>query len=59
MIHAEKTVMFSSDYPHWDNDSPKHALPKLPPALAERIFFRNAMELYNLPEHAPLPGARR
>lgn len=48
MIHAEKTVMFSSDYPHWDNDSPKHGLPKLPADLAHRIFWANAAELYGI-----------
>ena len=50
MIHAEKTLMFSSDYPHWDFDSPRHAFPKLAEELAERIFFRNALELYGLGE---------
>ncbi len=47
MIHAEKTVLFSSDYPHWDNDSPKHAFPKLPEPMAERIFHGNAEDLYD------------
>ncbi len=56
MIHAHRTVMFSSDYPHWDNDSPRHGLPKLPADLAERIFFRNALELYRLPEFIPADG---
>lgn len=46
MISAEKTVMFSSDFPHWDNDSPMHALPRLPEALAERIYHKNAEETY-------------
>jgi len=46
MIHAEKTLMFSSDYPHWDNDSPRHALPKLPEDLMERIMYRNAEATY-------------
>ncbi|HSI83637.1 MAG: amidohydrolase family protein [Candidatus Methylacidiphilales bacterium] len=46
MIHADKTLMFSSDYPHWDNDSPAHGLPRLPQPLAERIYHRNAEELY-------------
>ncbi|MEX2544683.1 MAG: amidohydrolase family protein [Phycisphaeraceae bacterium] len=50
MVHAEKTVMFASDYPHWDNDSPVHGLPKLPDALARRIYVDNARELYNLPD---------
>jgi predicted TIM-barrel fold metal-dependent hydrolase len=46
MIHAEKTVMFSSDYPHWDNDSPTHGLPRLAPELTKRIFHQTAEELY-------------
>jgi len=55
MIHAEKTVMFSSDYPHWDNDSPTHGLPKLPEALASRIFYDTAAELYGFAKPAPAP----
>ena len=48
MIHAERTLMFSSDYPHWDNDSPLRAFPRLPAELKERIFWKNAAELYGL-----------
>jgi predicted TIM-barrel fold metal-dependent hydrolase len=55
MVHAEKTVMFSSDYPHWDNDSPMHGLPKLPEALARRIFHETAEELYGLTD-TPTPA---
>lgn len=47
MIVAKKTLMFSSDYPHWDNDSPQHAFPRLPQDLAERILHANAEETYN------------
>lgn len=46
MIQAERTVMFSSDYPHWDNDSPLYGLPKLDQHLAERIYYKNAADLY-------------
>jgi predicted TIM-barrel fold metal-dependent hydrolase len=56
MIHAEKTVMFSSDYPHWDNDSPTHGLPKMSPELAERIYYKNAEDLYSF-EKTPSPPA--
>ena len=42
-------LMFSSDYPHWDGDSPKHGLPKLPDDLRRRIMCENARELYHLP----------
>ena len=49
MMHAERTLMFSSDYPHWDNDSPHRAFPKkLPDDLKQRIFWKNAAELYRL-----------
>lgn len=47
MIRAERTVMFSSDYPHWDNDSPTHGLPRLPEVLAARIFYETAAECYD------------
>ncbi len=58
MVHAHKTVMFSSDYPHWDNDSPAHGLPKLPEDLARRIYVENARELYGLPETPAVANAK-
>lgn len=59
MIHAEKTLMFSSDYPHWDNDSPRHALPRLPENIMARIMHANAEEIYPFAKAAkPEPAAR-
>jgi predicted TIM-barrel fold metal-dependent hydrolase len=49
MIDAERTVMFSSDYPHWDFDNPKLALPKMPRQMKRRILAETAMEVYGLP----------
>lgn len=47
MIDAEKTLCFSSDYPHWDFDDPFRAFPsRTPEALLERILWGNACELY-------------
>jgi predicted TIM-barrel fold metal-dependent hydrolase len=48
MMDAEHILMFASDYPHWDFDSPTHAFPKLPDGLRERIFSANAREWYGL-----------
>lgn len=48
MMDAKNTVMFSSDYPHWDFDNPKMALPPLKGELKERIMWKNAAELYGL-----------
>jgi predicted TIM-barrel fold metal-dependent hydrolase len=50
MIHAEKTVCFASDFPHWDFDDPRRVFPKsMPAALKRRLFYDNAAELYHLP----------
>jgi len=48
MMEAEHLLMFASDYPHWDFDSPTQAFPKLPDALHRRIFSENAREWYRL-----------
>jgi predicted TIM-barrel fold metal-dependent hydrolase len=43
-------LMYSSDYPHWDFDSPDDALPAwLPEDLRRRILAGNAHELYGIP----------
>jgi predicted TIM-barrel fold metal-dependent hydrolase len=43
-------IMFATDYPHWDFDSPKQALPRsLSPDLRESILAGNACRLYGLP----------
>lgn len=49
MMDARQVLMFSSDYPHWDFDSPTRAFPRLPDDLREAIFSSNARELYGLP----------
>ena len=49
---AERTLLFASDYPHFDFDSPEQALPPLPNDLRRRIYSENAREFFNLPQHA-------
>ena len=44
-------LMFSTDYPHWDFDSPNEALPKvkLPDGFGAKLMAENARQLYKLP----------
>jgi predicted TIM-barrel fold metal-dependent hydrolase len=47
-------LMFSTDYPHWDFDSPTDSLPpELPESAAQRIFWDNAYALYRIPGLRP------
>jgi predicted TIM-barrel fold metal-dependent hydrolase len=49
MLQAERTVLFASDYPHWDFDNPLAAfsfIPRERQALKRRIFVENALDLY-------------
>ena len=48
MINAPHMILFSSDYPHWDFDNPRMALPPLTKEWKECIFWKNAAELYKL-----------
>jgi predicted TIM-barrel fold metal-dependent hydrolase len=51
--NAERMVMFSTDYPHWDFDDPQDTLKRLPREHRERIAYANAAELYGLPALVP------
>jgi uncharacterized protein len=46
IAQAERTLMFSSDYPHWDFDDPRHALTALPAEIRRRVSAENAVETY-------------
>lgn len=48
MIHAEDVLVFSSDYPHWDNDDPKAVFNGLGEELRTQIMGENAREIYDL-----------
>jgi predicted TIM-barrel fold metal-dependent hydrolase len=51
--HAEETLMFASDYPHWDFDSPEKSLPRLPEPMRTRVFAETARETFRLPAREP------
>jgi predicted TIM-barrel fold metal-dependent hydrolase len=47
MIGSEDFLMFATDYPHWDFDSPEQALPRsFPKELQRKILRENAREFY-------------
>ena len=45
-MRAEKTLLFSTDYPHWDNDDPFKVFTELPLDLKRRIYSENALETF-------------
>jgi uncharacterized protein len=47
--HAEKLLMFATDYPHWDFDDPGFVTRQLPASVRERVLSLNALEFYDLP----------
>jgi predicted TIM-barrel fold metal-dependent hydrolase len=48
MAGVEDRIMYSSDYPHWDYDSPKVVQTAFPKAIRDRVMAGNAMRLYGL-----------
>ncbi|MQA25637.1 MAG: amidohydrolase family protein [Micromonosporaceae bacterium] len=46
IAQAERTLMFSSDYPHWDFDDPRHVLTALPAEIRRQVKADNAIATY-------------
>jgi predicted TIM-barrel fold metal-dependent hydrolase len=47
LCRAGETLMFSSDYPHWDNDDPQTILTaRLPEHLRRPVAFENALRCF-------------
>lgn len=53
---AERTLLFASDYPHFDFDSPEESLPPLPAELRRRVMAENAREVFKLPRRVAAPA---
>ncbi len=45
-MHADQTLMFGTDYPHWDFDHPDQTLRHLESGLRARIFATNALNCF-------------
>ena len=54
MLPADKMLMFSTDFPHWDDDTPDFSLRMLPESLHSAVMWETAARLYGLPvtQHA-------
>jgi predicted TIM-barrel fold metal-dependent hydrolase len=48
-INASDTMMFCSNFPYKDFKSQVESWPRMDEALQERVFYKNAEELYKLP----------
>jgi predicted TIM-barrel fold metal-dependent hydrolase len=46
MVHAERTVVFSSDYPHFDFDDPLRIVQEIPQSLRQPILADNARRIF-------------
>jgi predicted TIM-barrel fold metal-dependent hydrolase len=47
-IGAQDAIAFSSDYPHWDTDTPSRTVATLPPAWRDKVCNENASRLYGI-----------
>jgi predicted TIM-barrel fold metal-dependent hydrolase len=50
MFDAKSMLMFSTDFPHWDGDTPDFAARKLPNDIRPQVMSDNARKLYRLSE---------
>lgn len=45
-MRGERTLMFATDYPHWDWDDPAQSFTTFPDDLRHRIFVENALDAF-------------
>jgi len=46
ILECDRTLLYSSDYPHWDFDNPKRALSAIPKTTLDRVFALNALDTF-------------
>jgi predicted TIM-barrel fold metal-dependent hydrolase len=46
MFNAERTLMFATDYPHWNSEEPVLVEKLIPEAIRQRVLVENAIETY-------------
>jgi predicted TIM-barrel fold metal-dependent hydrolase len=56
-IAADQTMLFATDYPHWDADEPDVVFRGVDPERHERIYWQNAVETFG--SRLRLPAATR
>jgi predicted TIM-barrel fold metal-dependent hydrolase len=48
MFDAEKMLLYSSDFPHWDGDTPDFVVRGFSETFKRRVLAENAIELFGL-----------
>lgn len=48
MFDSGRMLMFSTDYPHWDGDTPDFAGGAIPEPIRSRVMGQNACDLYGI-----------
>jgi uncharacterized protein len=55
-MHAEETLMFGSDFPHFDFDEPGPTFKRLEPELRQRILSGNAYDTFDFKKYTKSLG---
>lgn len=48
MMSADRVLMFSSDYPHWDSEDVTRVVRVMPERIRDRVFFETAAETFGI-----------
>jgi predicted TIM-barrel fold metal-dependent hydrolase len=56
LVNGGQTLMFSTDYPHWDNDESPRVRLALPDEYRDKILFENANQFYKPRLAAKVPA---